>query len=70
MEVYQILSSLPFVFIASALGIAVTMWAALAAVGRNPEAADKIQPLTIIGTAFIEAISIYALIIFMILKFT
>jgi len=35
--------------------------AALEAIGRQPEAAGKIQTAMIIGCAFIEALTIYAL---------
>lgn len=37
--------------------------------GRNPEAAPKIQTTMILGIAFAEAIAIYALVIALILKF-
>jgi len=42
---------------------------ALKAVGRNPEAAPKIQVLAILAIAFAEALAIYALVISLILKF-
>ncbi len=42
---------------------------ALRAIGRNPEAADKIQTNMILGLAFGEAIAIYALVVALILKF-
>lgn len=41
----------------------------LEAIGRNPEAASKIQTNMILGAAFAEAIAIYALVIALILKF-
>jgi F-type H+-transporting ATPase subunit c len=41
----------------------------LEAIGRNPEAASKIQTNMILGMAFAEAIAIYALVIALILKF-
>lgn len=41
----------------------------LKAIGRNPEAADKIQTAMILAIAFAEAIAIYALVIALILKF-
>lgn len=44
---------------ATALGKAVS--AAMEAMGRQPEAAGKIQLAMIIGCAFIEALTIYAL---------
>lgn len=39
------------------------------AIGRNPEAAPKIQTAMILAIAFSEAIAIYALVIALILKF-
>lgn len=42
----------------------------LEAIGRNPEAADKVQTAMILGVAFAEAIAIYALVIALVIKFT
>ncbi len=42
---------------------------AMEAIGRNPEAAPKIQTAMILATAFTEAIAIYALVIALIIKF-
>jgi F-type H+-transporting ATPase subunit c len=42
---------------------------ALKAIGRNPEAASKVQTTAILAIAFAEAIAIYALVIALILKF-
>lgn len=39
------------------------------AIGRNPEAASKIQTPMILAIAFAEAIAIYALVVSLILKF-
>ncbi len=39
------------------------------AIGRNPEAAAKIQTAMILAIAFAEAIAIYALVIALIIKF-
>lgn len=39
------------------------------AIGRNPEAAGKVQSAMILGLAFSEAIAIYALVVALILKF-
>ena len=59
---------------AAALGPALSIgWIASSAVnsiGRNPEAADKIQGNMILGLAFAEAIAIYALVVALVLKFT
>jgi F-type H+-transporting ATPase subunit c len=42
---------------------------AMEALGRNPEAADKIQPAMILSIAFAEAVAIYALVVALIIKF-
>lgn len=39
------------------------------AIGRNPEAAPKVQTAMILALAFAEAIAIYALVIALIIKF-
>lgn len=51
-------------------GIAIGMLAgkAMQAIGRNPEAASKIQGAMILAIAFAEAIAIYALIVALIIK--
>ena len=51
------------------IGIGKIAGSAMQAIGRNPEAADKIQTSMILGMAFAEAIAIYALVIALILKF-
>jgi len=52
-----------------AIGIGLIGSKALEAVGRNPEANDKIQTLMILAIAFAEAIGIFALVVALILKF-
>lgn len=42
---------------------------AMEAIGRNPEAATRIQTNMILGIAFAEAIAIYSLVIALIIKF-
>jgi F-type H+-transporting ATPase subunit c len=42
--------------------------AALEGIARQPEAAGKIQTVMIIGLALIESLSIYALVVFFLLK--
>ncbi len=42
---------------------------ALKAIGRNPEAAAKIQTAMILAIAFAEAIAIYALVVALLIKF-
>ena len=39
------------------------------AIGRNPEAASKVQTAMILAIAFAEAIAIYALVVSLVLKF-
>jgi F-type H+-transporting ATPase subunit c len=55
--------------IAPAMGIAMIASKGLEAMGRNPEAADKIQPSLILTCAFVEAIAVYSLVIALIIKF-
>ena len=43
--------------------------AAAEAIGRNPEAAGKIQGAMILSIAFAEAVAIYALVVALVLKF-
>lgn len=52
-----------------ALGIGLLAAKAMEAMGRNPEAAGKIQVPMLIAMAFAEAIAIYALVIALIIKF-
>ena len=51
------------------IGIGLLAGKGLEAIGRNPEAADKIQSTLILMAAFAEAIAIYALVIALIIKF-
>ena len=51
------------------IGIGLLVGKALEAIGRNPEAAGKIQTNMILGIAFAEAIAIYALVVALIIKF-
>ena len=54
--------------IGSAYGIGRTAGSAMEAMGRQPEAAGKIQTAMIIGAAFIEALTIYALVAVILLQ--
>ncbi|MCC7203061.1 MAG: ATP synthase F0 subunit C [Nitrospirae bacterium] len=47
--------------IGSGLGLGKAVGSAMEAMGRQPEAAGKIQTAMVIGAAFIEALTIYAL---------
>ena len=55
--------------VAPALAIGMLVGKGLEAIGRNPEAASKIQTNMVLGMAFAEAIAIYALVVACILKF-
>jgi len=52
------------------IGIGSAARGATEAIGRNPDAADKIQTAMILGMAFAEAVAIYALVVSLIVKFT
>ncbi len=52
-----------------AIAIGMLAGKAMEAIGRNPEAAPKIQTAMILATAFCEAIAIYALVVALIVKF-
>ena len=54
--------------IGSGLGLGKAVSGAMEAMGRQPDASDKIQLSMIIGCAFIEALTIYALVVFFLLK--
>lgn len=53
--------------IGSGLGLGKAVGSAMEAIGRQPEAAGQIQTGMIIGAAFIEALTIYALVGFLLL---
>ncbi len=54
--------------IGAALGQGRAVAAAMESIGRNPNAADRIQTPMILGLAFIEALAIYALVIAFLLQ--
>lgn len=54
--------------IGSGLGLGRAVAGAMEAMGRQPEASGKIQTGMIIGCALIEALTIYALVVFFILQ--
>ena len=47
--------------IGSGIGLGRAVGSAMEAIGRQPEATGKIQTAMVIGAAFIEALTIYAL---------
>ncbi len=58
-----------FGMIGPGVGVGLVAAAALEAIGRNPEAAGKIQPLMFTGIVFAEALAIFALVVGFIVKF-
>jgi len=54
--------------IGSGLGLGKAVAGAMEAMGRQPEAAGKIQVGMVIGAAFIEALTIYALVTVFVLQ--
>jgi F-type H+-transporting ATPase subunit c len=52
------------------IGIGILASKALEAIGRNPEAAGKIQTNMFIGIAFTEALAIFAIVVGFIIKYT
>lgn len=52
-----------------ALAIGMLAGKAMEAIGRNPEASNKVQTSMILSIAFAEAIAIYALVVALIIKF-
>jgi F-type H+-transporting ATPase subunit c len=51
------------------IGIGLLVSKALEAIGRNPEAAGKVQATMFIGIAFVEALAIFALVVAFVIKF-
>jgi len=51
------------------IGIGILAGKALEAIGRNPEASQKVQTTMILAIAFAEAIAIYALVVALIILF-
>ena len=52
-----------------ALAIGWIASSAMSAIGRNPEAASRVQTAMILAVAFTEAIAIYSLVVALIIKF-
>jgi F-type H+-transporting ATPase subunit c len=51
------------------IGLGIMVSKALEAIGRNPEAAGKIQSTMILGVVFVEALAIFALVVAFLIKF-
>jgi F-type H+-transporting ATPase subunit c len=54
--------------IGGAIGIGIAVRGAMEAIGRQPEAASKIQMAMVIGCAFIEALTLYTMLIVFVLE--
>lgn len=52
------------------IGLGMLVSKALEAIGRNPEAADKIQATMYIGIAVTDVLAIFAVVVGFIIKFT
>ncbi len=52
----------------SGIGMGRAVGSALEAIGRQPEASGKIQTTMVIGAAFIEALTIYSLLVVLLFK--
>jgi F-type H+-transporting ATPase subunit c len=50
------------------IGIGIAVSAAMSAMGRQPEAAGRIQTAMVIGLAFIEALTLYAMVMVFVLE--
>ncbi len=51
------------------IGLGILVSKALEAIGRNPEAASKVQSTMILGVVFVEALAIFALVVAFLIKF-
>lgn len=51
------------------IGIGILVSRALEAIGRNPEAAGKVQSTMILGIVFVEALAIFALVVAFVIRF-
>jgi F-type H+-transporting ATPase subunit c len=68
-RIWAVVASIVFGSITPAIAVAIIGATALRAIGRNPEAATKIQTVMVLAIAFAEAIAIYALVVALIIKF-
>jgi len=68
-RLWATVSSIVLGTIAPAISIGFIGSTAVKSIGRNPEAASKVQTAMILSIAFAEAIAIYSLVIALIIKF-
>ncbi len=57
-------------FIPVAIGLSNIFCTAINNIGRNPGAADRIMPVTVLGFALTEAIALFAMLIAFLVMFT
>jgi F-type H+-transporting ATPase subunit c len=69
MKVVAAMGTIAVGTIAPAIAIGIIGSRSADAIGRNPEAASKVQTAMILALAFAEALAIYALVIALIIKF-
>ncbi|MDP2909782.1 MAG: ATP synthase F0 subunit C [bacterium] len=55
--------------VAPAIAVAIIGSRGVRAIGRNPEAAPKIQTAMVLAISFAEAIAIYSLVVSLVIKF-
>lgn len=68
-RLWATMGAIAFGTIVPAIAIAMIGSKGAEAIGRNPEAASKIQTAMILAIAFAEAIAIYALVVALVIKF-
>ena len=68
-RLYATVAAIAFGTICPAISIGWIGSSAVKSIGRNPEAASKVQTMAILAIAFAEAVAIYALVIALIVKF-
>lgn len=69
MKMFAIAFIMVFATITPAIAISVIGSKSAEAIGRNPEAASKIQTAMVLALAFAEAIAIYGLVVSLVIKF-
>lgn len=69
LKLFAVAGTIAFGTVIPALSIGWIGSKSVEAIGRNPEAASKIQAAMILSLAFAEAIAIYALVVALIIKF-
>jgi F-type H+-transporting ATPase subunit c len=69
LKLFAVAGAIAIGAIGPALAIGMIGSKSVEAIGRNPEAAGKVQAAMILSLAFAEAIAIYALVVALIVKF-